>query len=55
MYLFEKEGERERAREGGRKNACPSRGSCRGRGRSRLPDEQGACCGTRSQNLGIMT
>ena len=27
----------------------------RGRGRSRLPTEQGAPCGTRSQNPGIMT
>ena len=41
--------ERERVRE------STSRGSSRGRRRSRLPAEQGAQCGTRSQDLRITT
>ena len=45
IYLFICQRERERA----------STGRQSGRGRSRLPAEQGARCGTRSQDAGIMT
>ena len=44
IYFFDRKRERERAHAGGN-----------GRGRSRLPAEQGARCGARSQDLGIMT
>ena len=49
-YLRKSEWETERERAG-----AWAGGSCRGRGRSTLPAEQGAWCRTRSQDPGIMT